>query len=310
MLVKCVCSNCGHSFLTDDQAGDLTCPRCGFVTDGVPQGAAFPAETPDFPPPPPEMKPPPRKGPRGMGAIPQEFGDEMGFVAPPAFDPKTPPPVFMGWDRMLRGIVIGGLMTASLGASIGGGLAAIGLVVPGIAALVMALIAGSAVRYGMGGRTARRTRGFAMVAIVCAVVMGYAGILGGSWLVDRFTGERSTITRNDLKRGREDLSMQLGRAQKLGDAAETTTLQTKLTRVEQLERVSDAELEDYLWVQQAQINQPLVAYSKLRVTEGPVLKLGLDNDAVKVPKHSATGVFGLELLLGIFLAWRGVRTKL
>jgi len=35
----------------------------------------------------------------------------MGFMAPPSFDPKTPPPVFMTWDRMVRGMVVGGLMT-------------------------------------------------------------------------------------------------------------------------------------------------------------------------------------------------------
>jgi len=308
MLVKCACSNCGHSFLTDDQAGDLTCPRCGFVTDGVPQGAAFPTESSDYPPAPPPMaeQSQPRGGP---SPIPQDYSDELGFMAPPSFDPKTPPPVFMSWDRMVRGIVVGGLMSASLGAAIGGGFAAIGLILPGVAALVMALMAGSAVRFGMGGRTAVRTRGFAMIAVILAVVMGYAGILSGSWLVDRFTGDRATITRNDLKRGREDLSMELGRAQKNGDAVETTTLQTRLNRVEQLEGKSDSQLEDYLWIQQAQINQPLVAYAKLRVTDGPVLKFGLENDAIKVPKHSASGVAGLELLLGIFLAWRGVRTK-
>jgi hypothetical protein len=39
------------------------------------------------------------------------------------------------------------------------------------------------------------------------------------------------------------------------------------------------------------------------------VKLGLDNDAIETPKNAATGVVGLELLLGMFLAWRGVRTK-
>jgi len=308
MLVKCACSNCGHSFLTDDQAGDLTCPRCGFVTEGGPQAAAFAAEPPDRTQPTMAAAPPPDPF-GGPPQIPHGLGEDMGFAAPPGFDPKTPPPVFMTWDRMLRGIVIGGIMTASIGAAIGGGFAAIGLVIPGVAALVMALMAGSAVRYGMGGRAASRTRGFAMTAVVLAVLMGYTGILTGSWLVERFTGERASITRNDLKVGSEDLTLQLGRAQKIGDVTKTTTLQTRLKRVERLEDSTDAQLEDYLWVQQAQISQPFVAYAKLRVTDGPVLKLGLDNDAIEMPKHSAAGVVGLELLLGIFLAWRGVRSK-
>lgn len=309
MLVKCACSNCGHSFLTDDQSGDLTCPRCGFVTDGVPQAAAFPAEPPNHAPQHRMAAAPPADQFSGPPQIPQGLADDMGFVAPPSFDPKTPPSVFMTWDRMVRGIVIGGLMTASLGTAIGGGFAAIGLVIPGIAALVMALIAGSAVRFGMGGRSASRTRGFAMTAVAFAVMMGYTGILTGSWLVDRFTGDRALITRNDLKLGSEDLTLQLGRAQKVGDVAKTTTLETRLKRLERLEASTDAQLEDYLWVQQAQINQPFVAYAKLRVTDGPVLKLGLDNDAIEVPQHAATGVVGLELLIGIFLAWRGVRSK-
>ena len=41
-----------------------------------------------------------------------------------------------------------------------------------------------------------------------------------------------------------------------------------------------------------------------------MIKLGLDKAPVDMPKGSATGVFGLEILIGIFLAWRGVRTKI
>ena len=38
MLVKCVCSNCSHSYLADEDGGALTCPRCG-VADDTPRSA-------------------------------------------------------------------------------------------------------------------------------------------------------------------------------------------------------------------------------------------------------------------------------
>jgi len=309
MLVKCACSNCGHSFLTDDKAGDLTCPRCGFVSDTMPAAGDFRVEPSEYAPAPPAFADHSASAFGGPPSIPQGMAEDLGFTAPTGFDPRALPPVTITWDRMLRGIAIGGPITASLGAAIGGGLAAIGLVIPGIATLVMALMAGSAVRYGMGGRSAARTRFLAMIAVVFVVTFGYAGILTGSWMVDRFTGDRASITRNDLKMGREDLMMQLGRAQKVGDVTQSTTLETRLKRVERLEASSDPQLEDYLWTQQAQFNQPLIAYAKLRITDGPVLKLGIDKDEIETPKNAASGVVGLELLIGMFLAWRGVRAK-
>ncbi|MHC4956178.1 MAG: TFIIB-type zinc ribbon-containing protein [Planctomycetota bacterium] len=317
MLVKCACSNCGHSFLTDDQAGDLTCPRCGFVSDAAPAGAAFPAE-------PAEMAPnilqnnapirdhfePDPIEPMGGGShAPQHFPQEIAFNAPAHFDPRTPPPVFMTWQRLMRGVLFGGVLTVLLGAGVSGGLAATGLIVPGVAALIMALAAGATMRHGLGGRTATRTKASAMIGLAVVIALGYGSILAGSWLVQRYTGDRSDITRRDLERGRNDLKSQLARAEKLGDATSSTLLETRLRRVERLEAASDAEIEDYLWVQEAQINQPLLAYSKLRLTDGPLLKLGAEREPIEAPKHAALGVAGLELLIAFVLAWRGVKPR-
>ena len=45
MLVKCVCSSCSHSYLADDQMGDLACPRCGSANEG----SRNPSDIPDAP---------------------------------------------------------------------------------------------------------------------------------------------------------------------------------------------------------------------------------------------------------------------
>ena len=312
MLVKSVCSNCEHSFLTDDQAGDLTCPRCGFVSDGVapPEGPAFselsggamalPADQDVYIP-----APQPSSAPH----IPQTFDPVGAFEGPAHFDPRALPPTFMTWDRMLRGMLLGGIAMLALGAAIGCGLAATGLIVPGVAAIIMAFAAGIATRIGMGGRSAHRTRGYAMVTIAFVVVTGYVGIIGGSWMIERFTGDRAAITRRDLEVGRRDLTLELARANRAGDAAGFTLLETRVARVERLEAASDPQIEDYLWTQQAQINQPLIAYGKLRVMEGPMLKFGPDRDPIEGPKHASLGIVGLELLVGMFIAYRAVRSK-
>ncbi len=296
MLVKCVCSNCGHSFLTDDQAGDLTCPRCGFVNDGAPMGGF---DAPSAPPP-------------SFGASePDVFlgAPDPAFGMPAHFDPKSPPPMFMSWDRMVRGMVFGGVLALTMGAALGAALAATGIFIPGVAALLMAFGAGAAVRNGMGGRTAHRTKGFAIMAVIFAVTLGYAGIVTGSWLVERFTGTRAAITRKDLDEGQKELAKGLARAQKADDVAKRTVLETRLRRAERLVASSDAQLEDYLWVQEAQINQPLIAYAKLRVMNAPLVKLGADREPVEAPKHVPPAIVGAEILLACFIAYQGVKQK-
>jgi hypothetical protein len=295
MLVKCVCANCGHSFLTDDQAGDLTCPRCGFVNDGAPVGGF---DAPGAPPP-------------DFGDAPDAFREapDAAFDGPAYFDPKEPPPMFMSPDRMVRGMLFGGLLALTIGGAIGAALAATGIVIPGVAALLMALVAGAAVRHGMGGRSAARTRGYALFAVVFAVLLGYGGIITGSWLVERFTGTRAAMTRKDLDEGRKQLRKNLARADRADDVAERTVLETRLRRAERLEALSDAQLEDYLWTQQAQVNQPLVAYAKLRATQAPLVKLGADREPIEAPEHVPLAIIGGELLLALLVAYRGVKSK-
>ncbi|MEM8882595.1 MAG: TFIIB-type zinc ribbon-containing protein [Planctomycetota bacterium] len=300
MLVKCVCANCGHSFLTDDQAGDLTCPRCGYVNDNA-SGGGFPVEpAPDHGALPPEFQPEP------------EFNHgapEPAFAPPSGFDPKSPPPLFMSWDRMFRGMFFGGILTLSLGAALGAALAATGLVIPGVAALLMALGAGAATRHGLGGRTALRTRGFAISAIIVVVLVGYLGIIGGSWMVERFTGTRAAQTREDLSAGKVQLASQLARARKMTDVKSAAILEAKFEQAEKLEKLTDAQIEDYLWTQQAQFNQPLVAYAKVKLTQGDLLKLGADKPPVRAPKHAPIAIAGVELLLAMLIAYQGVKSK-
>ena len=298
MLVKCVCSNCGHSFLTDDQAGDLTCPRCGFVNDGAPVGG--------FDAPPPIAVPPQFDAP---AQDPYQGTPEPAFAMPSHFDPKAPPPMFMSWDRMFRGMVLGSILTVSFGAAIGAALAATGMIVPGVAAIIMAFGAGAATRQGMGGRAARRTRGFAIGAVIVVVMFGFAGIFTGSWLVERFTGSRASMTRKELDAGKKVLTRNLARANKVDDLAERSVLETRLKRVERLEAATDAQIEDYLWVQEAQINQALLAYAKLRATRAPLARFGPDREPIEAPKHVPTAILGVEFLLAIFLASQGVKAK-
>ena len=228
---------------------------------------------------------------------------------PAHFDPKTPPPMFMTWDRMLRGMLFGGLVAATIGAAMGAALAATGMIIPGIAAVVMSFAAGTAIRNGMGGRTARRTRFLAIFAVICVIVVGYAGVLTGSWLVERSTGSRAGITRKDIDVGKKELAQSLARAQKVDDVAERTVLETRLRRAERLAASSDAEIEDYLWTQQAQINQPLVAYGKLRVMNAPLAKFGADREPIEAPKHVPPVIVGVELLLAMIIAYQAVKQK-
>ncbi|MHC4819406.1 MAG: TFIIB-type zinc ribbon-containing protein, partial [Planctomycetota bacterium] len=162
MLVKCVCPNCSHSYLADDQLGELACPRCG-LANAADAGAPL-ADAP--PPPPPPMAPP--GGPMGPGPGPgtgmdpgvydDPYMDDTFTDAPmPMFEAKAPPPMYVTGERMFKGFVFGIVATAGLGFVLGGGLAAVGVIVPGVAAVLMGLVAGAAARYGMGGRTTSAT---------------------------------------------------------------------------------------------------------------------------------------------------------
>ncbi len=292
MLVKCVCSNCGHSYLSDDSAGDLACPRCDVANEGT----RNPSDIPEAP----------------LGSEPMfidTMGDPLdadigfGLTGGGRFDPQAPPPMFVTGERLLRGSVFGSVAGLSLGAILGAALAAVGFVVPAFAPLAVALVIGMTCRYGFGGRAAKQTRGRALLAVVVSCVVAECGFLTGGWVVERFTGSRAAQTRADLDEGLHGLVQQRARTK---DAGTAIVLDQRIAEVERLRRRGDASLEDYLWTQQAQINQPLLAYMKLRATAGPVLRLGVDAEPSRLPPSVTLGLVGLELLLAVLLARRGV----
>jgi len=287
MLVKCVCPNCGHSYLSDDQAGDLACPRCDVGAE-VNRGAS---DIPDAY----------AQADRGAIAL-----DDDDYGMPATFAPQAPPPMIVTRERMVRGLAFGGLSAAAFGAAVGGALRATSFVIPAAAALVMGLLAGLACRYGFGGPCATRSRGRARFVVFICVVLGYAGSLSGAWLVARLTSDRSEVTRQDLDDGLRLLVNQRSRTK---DAGQAVLLDQRIAEVEKLKHRSDAQLEDYLLTQEAQINQPLLAYAKLRVTQGPLVRLGADAEPILVRWEYTAGAAFVELLLAFVLAMRVVRSR-
>ncbi len=291
MLVKCVCSNCGHSYLSDDGAGDLACPRC----DVANEGERNPSDIPEAPL---------GNEPMFIDTMGDPLDADLAFGLPGGrFDPQAPPPMFVTGERLLRGTVFGSVAGLALGAILGAALAAVGFVVPALVALLVALVIGMTCRYGFGGRAARQTRGRALLAVVVSCVVAQCGFLTGGWVIERFTGSRAAQTREDLDRGLHGLVQQRARTK---DAGTAIVLDTRIAEVERLRRRSDAGLEDYLWTQEAQVNQPLLAYMKLRATAGPALRLGVESQPSRLPPSVMLGVVALELLLAILLARRGV----
>ena len=64
-----------------------------------------------------------------------------------------------------------------------------------------------------------------------------------------------------------------------------------------------------LWVQEAQLNQPLLAYGKLRVTRGPAVRFGPESDPVELPEPATAGILLAELIAAVFLGVRGVVSR-
>lgn len=307
MLVKCVCPSCSHSYLADDQMGDLACPRCGMASE--PDAAAPVA---DMSPPPPSMSPPMAGGP-GMdpGMEPAVYDDpfvEEGFPSGPipVFEAKAPPPMYVTGERMFKGLVFGLVATAGLGFVLGGAFAAVGALVPGIAAVLMGLVAGASVRYGMGGRTTSATMFRTTTTVLLVVMLGFAAFFTGGWAVERLTGSRAAQTREDLDNGLRGLVRQRAQVQDTGTGL---LLDQRIQEAERLKNMSDPQLEDYLWVQEAQINQPLLAYSKLRATNGPIVRLGAERDPIRVPFPATPAILLAEMIAAAILAIRGVIAK-
>jgi len=306
MLVKCVCPGCSHSYLADDQMGDLACPRCGMASE--PDAAAPVSDMP----PPPAMGPPLMGGP-GMdpGMDPGVYDDPFvddGFQdsAIPMFEAKAPPPMYVTGERMFKGLVFGVVATGGLGFVLGGAFAAVGVIVPGIAAVLMGLVAGASARYGLGGRTTSATMFRTTATVLLVVVIGFAAFFTGGWAVERLTGTRAAQTREDLDNGLRGLVRQRAQVQDTGTGL---LLDQRIQETEHLKNLSDPQIEDYLWVQQAQLNQPLLAYGKLRAMSGPIVRLGAERDPINVPFPATPAILLAELILASILAIRGVIAK-
>jgi len=298
MLVKCVCSNCGHSYLADDQAGNLECPRCGVGNDvSGPAPDMAPQSSMDYRQPGGFIDPQDDYDPAGYEPFEEE---DLGYQEP-RFAPQAPPPMLLTSDRLLKGFLVGAGTVVVVGAGVGAALAAVQVTVPAVLGLAVGLIGGLACRSGFGGRVSSQTKGRAILAVVLAMTLGLGGYVTGSWLVDRFTGLRAEQTREDLESGLHSLRRQRTHTD---DAGETIVLEKRIGDTKALLDLSDAQLEDYLWVQEAQLNQPLLAYSKLRATRGPAIQLGPDRDPVDVPPMAIPGILLGEVLLAAFVAAR------
>ena len=287
MLVKCVCANCAHSYLADDSVGELVCPRCGVGNEST----RNPGDVPD--------------APSGLGhGMYDEHDDlyEYGYEDD-TFAPQAPPPMLVNNERFLRGVLIAGLASAIVGIIMSGALTAIQFVVPAVCALVIGLIAGSMCRYGFGGRCAQRTKIRAVVAVILAVMLGFAGTFVGAWTVERFTGERAEMTRDDLDRGLRALAAEQHR---VGDEGTRLLLESRIHEIKRLQGLNDASLEDYLWTQEAQVNNGLLAYGKLRATQGPVVRFGANANPVELAMWPTLGLLIGEFLLAVILASRAV----
>ena len=296
MLLKQVCSQCGHHYLADDQLGEVDCPRCHSPAVGATgMGKPAPAQPPQMHP----QAPPPVSREPAYGEA-QYPGMEMGeFDLPTHFDPKAPPPMFVTGDRILRGLIVSSIATLLIGAVLGGALASLSLSLPILPALVLGWIAGLSCNRAFGGRAAHGTLGRAFVVVLVGVTVGYAGYLTGGWGMERMLGSRVEQTRADLDRGLKSLSRQRSH---ITDEGTAIVLDERIARVTELHRLSDAAIEDYLWVQEAQINQPLMAYVKLRVIRGPLVRLGADAEPIVVKRELNMAAMGGELLLAAIVA--------
>jgi hypothetical protein len=296
MLVKCLCTNCSHSYLGDDQSGSLACPRCGTENTGSPSAA-------------------PAVDTAASGRDEMTFEPSYGQGLGLHFAPLSPPPMFVTPDRLFRALVGGGMIACLLGAIAGGAQAAVQVAIPGLTAIVLGFFGGAAFRFGLGGRSAGRTLGRTVFVLLLVLAIGFLGSIAGAWAVERYTGSADrdgngqadvTQTREDLDKGLRELLRIRARTQEAGPAAK---LDLEITATEELKHLTDAELEDYLWQQKARLGHPLAAYGKLRVIEGPALKLAPKSAPVSLPEHAVPGILAGEFVLALILALRAVMPR-
>ncbi len=295
MLVKCLCSNCSHSYLGDDQTGSLACPRCG--TDTGTPGAS---RIPDAP---------------AAGRDEMTFEPSYGQGLELSFAPLSPPAMYVTGDRLLRALLGGGAIACLFGAISGGAQAAVQVAIPGLSAVVLGLFGGAAIRFSLGGRSAGRTLGRTAFAVLIVLAIGFAGVLAGAWAVQRYTGtaDRDANGQSDVAQTREDLDKGLRELLRVRsrtqDAGAAALLDHRITETEELKHLTDAQLEDYLWQQRAGLGHPLVAYGKLRVLEGPAVKIAPKRDPMQLPEHAVPGILLGEYLLALVLALRAVTPR-
>ena len=294
MLTKTLCPHCGNSFLAEPKdGGGTTCPQCrSFVpTDGaVHQPTSAPPEVHQTPPP-------------EVYAVPASVDPHA-----PRFDPTTPPPSYVRGERLVRGLIFGAVAAVAFGTFFGAGTAAIRLTLPLLGGIVTGIVTGIVVRHGFGGRSVPSTRGRASSAAAFCAALGLTASLGGAWMVERWTGDRAPTTQRDLSSGLKNL--QARRAQTV-DASDRATLDHRIREVHRLQALTDAQIEDYLRVQQAGIAQPLMAYAWDRVKNGPLVRLGPEGRTVYLGGDYGTAAgWGLDFLLVMWLATRGVRPLL
>lgn len=292
MLIKCVCASCGHSYLSDDEAGDVACPRCDAVggDDLAPRhGLDTPAD------------------PLGVDTGWDELPAEDDFTPMPGrFEAKAPPAMYLTWERLFRGVVFGLFATATAGVLLGAALAALGMDAPAVLAIAIGVVAGATCRSGFGGRTARHSSSRAAAACIIVVLFGFAGFSAGTWVVERLTSARVTQAQKELDAGLQGLSLQYSEVE---DAGAAIVLKARIEETRRLRALSSGELEDYLWMQQAQINNPMLAHAKLRVTTAPIVRLGPDRKPIRVRMEATMGIRIAELLIAILLAARFVKSR-
>ncbi|HEX5137815.1 MAG TPA: hypothetical protein VFY93_12635 [Planctomycetota bacterium] len=297
MLAKCVCSNCSHSYLGDDQSGNLACPRCGTENTGVPNVPTYEAAAP--------------ASGRDEMILDPHYGQGLDLQ----FAPLSPPAMFVTGDRLLRALLGGGAIAALVGAIVGGAQAAVQVAIPGLSAIALGLAGGAAFRFGLGGRSAGRTLGRTGFVLALMLVLGFAGVVAGAWAVERYTvtADRDGDGRADVAQTREDLDKGLRELLRIRsrtqDAGQAAVLDHRITETEELKHLSDAQLEDYLWTQKAGFNQPLVAYGKSRVTEGPAVKLTPQSRPMELPENAVPGILIGEFLVAFALAIRAVTPR-
>jgi len=97
----------------------------------------------------------------------------------------------------------------------------------------------------------------------------------------------------------------LGNQRKLTtDEGVRIVIDERIAQARRLKDLPDARLEDYIWVQQAQLWPAPLAYAKLRALHGPLVRLGPDAKPMRVEPSQNLAALGGEVALAVlFGAW-------